>query len=252
MSDTARSGNDAAASAGLSVAASVGAVWCVVVAAGSGSRFGAPKQFEELDGRRVVDWSVDAALAATDGVVLVVPPARVDEEADLAHGVAVCAGGETRSASVRAGLAAVPAAAQVILVHDAARPLAPPSLFQRVIGAVRTRADGVIPAVPVTDTIKELAGDPVGGLLGAPVGRTLDRSRLFAVQTPQGFAAAALRAAHEGEPEATDDAALIEAAGGKTVFVPGEVTNLKITHPHDLVVASAVRATHLERRAGRG
>lgn len=230
-------------------AAASGRVWCIVVAGGSGARFGAPKQFEDLAGRRVIDRSLDAALAANpDGVVLVVPPSHLSEEADRAHGVVVRAGGDTRSASVRAGLEAVPDEADVIVVHDAARPLAPPSLFQRAASAVRSGADGVVPGVPVTDTIKELAGEPVGGLLGAPVGRTLDRSRLFAVQTPQAFNAAALRRAHEGGPDATDDAALVEARGGKVVFIPGELTNIKVTQPHDLTVAAAFLAATTERR----
>lgn len=231
-------------------AASTENVWCIVVAGGSGARFGAPKQFEDLAGRRIVDRSVDAALAAgVDGVVLVVPESHVGAESEQGHGVFVQSGGSTRSESVRAGLAAVPSEADVIVVHDAARPLAPPSLFQRAAAAVRSGADGAIPGVPVTDTVKELAGDPVGGLLGAPVGRTLDRSRLFTVQTPQAFDAGALRRAHEGSPEATDDAALVEAVGGKVVFVPGELTNIKITHPHDLAVASAYLAATTERRS---
>lgn len=224
-----------------------GSVWCIVVAGGTGARFGAPKQFEELDGRRIVERSLDAARSTADGVVLVVPPDRVAEESERGRGVTVCAGGATRSASVRAGLAAVPPGAEVVVVHDAARPLAPQSLFERVITAVRSGADGAIPAVPVSDTIKETSGDPAGGLLGAPVGRTLDRSRLLAVQTPQAFRAEVLRAAHRGEPEATDDAALVEAAGGTVVFAPGEVTNVKITHRHDLVMAAAILATDAER-----
>lgn len=223
-------------------------VWCVVVAAGSGTRFGRPKQFDELAGRRIVDRSLDVASRA-GGVVLVVPAAHVDEESGRSGADAVCAGAASRSGSVRAGLAAVPPDAEVVIVHDAARPLASDALFRRVVEAVRSGADGAIPGVPVTDTIKEVAGGADGGR----VGRTLDRSRLLAVQTPQAFDAAVLRAAHADAPEATDDAALVEACGGKVVFVQGEVTNLKITHVHDLsVAASLLQAGEADASAGEG
>jgi 2-C-methyl-D-erythritol 4-phosphate cytidylyltransferase len=196
-------------------------VWAIVVAAGSGSRFGGPKQYEPLDGRRVLDWSLDACRAACDGVVLVVPPDRVgdEEKADV-----VVAGGATRSASVRAGLAALPADADVVVVHDAARPTAAPRLFDAVIAAVWAGADGAVPAVPVADTVKRVDGERVV--------ETLDRSVLVAVQTPQAFKVDVLRRAHVGD--ATDDAALVEAAGGTVVVVPGDPLNRKITVPSDL------------------
>ncbi|MGI8793074.1 MAG: 2-C-methyl-D-erythritol 4-phosphate cytidylyltransferase [Acidimicrobiales bacterium] len=217
-------------------------VWTIVVAGGSGSRFGRPKQFDDLEGRRVVDWAIAAARSVSAGVVLVVPAdARPVNDMD-ATGEAVdvvVAGGATRSGSVRAGLAAVPAEAEVVLVHDAARPLADTALFQRVIDAVVGGADGAVPAVPVTDTITAATD----GLDGGSVGASLDRRGLAAVQTPQGFSAAALRLAHRGDPEATDDASLVAATGGKVVFVPGDPTNLKITHPTDLVVAAALIAS---------
>jgi len=138
------------------------------------------------------------------------------------------AGGATRSASVRAGLAAVPLGASVVLVHDAARPVASSGLFARVVEAVRAGADAVVPAVSVVDALRSRAGRPV------------DRDQLVAVQTPQGFRADALRTAHVGSPEATDDAALVEAAGGRLVIVDGERTNLKITERTDLVLAAAI------------
>ncbi|HVF74717.1 MAG TPA: 2-C-methyl-D-erythritol 4-phosphate cytidylyltransferase [Acidimicrobiales bacterium] len=196
-------------------------VWAILVAAGSGSRFGAPKQYEPLDGRRVLDWSLDACRAACDGVVLVVPADRLgdEEKAD-----AVVAGGATRSDSVRAGLAAVPADAQIVVVHDAARPSAPPRLFEAVIAAVRAGADGAVPGVPLADTVKRVDGDRVV--------ETLDRSTLVGVQTPQAFKADVLRRADTGD--ATDDAALVEAAGGTVVVVPGDPLNRKITHRSDL------------------
>jgi len=205
-------------------------MWVIVVAAGSSSRFGRPKQFEELAGRPVLDWSVGAARAAAggpgDGVVVVVPPERAAEPAFGAD--TVVGGGATRSSSVRAGLAAVPGAAEVIVVHDGARPLAGAELFARVVGAVRDGADAAVPAVDVTDTLRRRSGGAV------------DRNGLVAVQTPQAFRASALRRAHAPEPEATDDASLVEAAGGKVVIVEGSPANLKITRPVDLAVAEAL------------
>jgi 2-C-methyl-D-erythritol 4-phosphate cytidylyltransferase len=200
--------------------------WVVVVAAGSGRRFGRPKQYEPLGGRRVLDWSLEAARAVATGVVLVVPADRVGKPEPAAD--AVVEGAATRSGSVRAGLAAVPAEAGVVVVHDGARPLADRGLFSAVVDAVRSGADAAIPAVPVTDTLRRRTG----GLVA--------RDELVAVQTPQAFRAAALRAAHAGGPEATDDASLVESAGGKVVLVDGSPTNLKLTHPADLVVAEAL------------
>jgi 2-C-methyl-D-erythritol 4-phosphate cytidylyltransferase len=206
----------------------MGSVWVIVVAAGTGSRFGRPKQYEALGGRRVLDWSLDDARAVADGIVLVVPADRLGTPEPAAD--AVVPGGATRSASVRAGLASVPADAEVVLVHDGARPLAGAALFTAGVAAVRAGAEAVVPAVAVTDTLRRRSG----GLE--------PRDDLVAVQTPQAFRAAALRAAHAGEPEATDDASLVEAAGGKVVVVDGWPGNLKITHPLDLVVAGAVLA----------
>ena len=199
-------------------------VWAVVVAAGSGSRYGGPKQYEVLAGRRVLDWSVDAARGAADGVVLVVPQDRIADAESSAD--AVVAGGDRRSSSVRAGLAAVPVSADVIVVHDAARPLASAQLFRAVIDAVAGGADGAVPGVALTDTVKRVRGGVVE--------ETLDRDALVAVQTPQAFAAAVLRRAHAGEPDASDDAALVEAIGGRVVVVPGDVSNVKLTTVDDL------------------
>ena len=199
-------------------------VWAIVVAAGSGSRFGGPKQFEELEGRRVVDWALAASRSVADGVVLVVPDDHLDDEAPAAD--AVVTGGATRSHSVRAGLAVVPADADVVVVHDAARPFAAPALFEAVVAAVRAGADGAVPAVAVADTIKRVAG--------VEVLATLERAELVAVQTPQAFTAAALHRAHADGAEATDDAALVEASGGRVVVVPGDPANTKITLRSDL------------------
>lgn len=211
----------------------MGQIWAVVVAAGSGARFGGAKQFSLLHGRTVLDWSLSAARAACTGVVAVVPGADLGRDLALrAPPDVVVAGGATRSASVRAGLAAVPPEAEVIVVHDAARPLAGPALWEAAIGAVSEGADAAICVVPVTDTIKRV--------LGATVIETLDREGLVAVQTPQAFRAAALRGAHAAGGESTDDAGLVEAAGGAVVTVPGSPHNLKITHAHDMAVAAAL------------
>ena len=202
----------------------------MVVAAGLGARFGAPKQFADLRGRPVVDWSLDTARRACQGVVLVVPADAVgDWKAD-----AVVTGGATRSASVRAGLDAVPDRADVIAIHDAARPLASLDLWAAVIDAVSKGADAAIPAAPVTDTVKEVSD---GGRLV-----TLDRSRLVAVQTPQAFRAELIKEVHRSGGEATDDAALVEAAGGTVQLVDSPAPNLKITSQTDLVVAAALMA----------
>ncbi len=203
-----------------------GETWTIVVAAGKGSRFGGAKQYETLAGRRVLDWSVAAARSVSAGVVLVVPGEAASEEEPAVERTVV--GGATRSASVRAGLEAVPREASVVLVHDAARPLASAVLFARVVEAVRAGADAVVPAVSVVDALRSRAGRPV------------DRDQLVAVQTPQGFRADALRAAHVGSPEATDDAALVEASGGRLVILEGERTNLKVTERTDLVLAAAI------------
>jgi 2-C-methyl-D-erythritol 4-phosphate cytidylyltransferase len=208
----------------------------VVVAAGSGARFGGRKQFARLAGRPVAAWSLDAARATCDGVVLVVPAAPGAEPlpdlGELGPVDAVVTGGATRSASVRAGLAAVPAAAAVIAVHDAARPLAGPALWRAVLAAVRAGADGAVPVVAVADTIRRVEAD---GAMHA-----VDRASLRSVQTPQAFRAAAIRAAHAGGDEATDDATLVEAGGGRVVLVAGHAANAKITGPSDLTVAAAL------------
>jgi 2-C-methyl-D-erythritol 4-phosphate cytidylyltransferase len=195
-------------------------VWTIVVAGGSGSRFGGAKQFELVGARRVVDHAAEVARAASDGVVVVVPPSHAEAEGGVP-------GGGTRSESVRAGLAAVPTDATIVCVHDAARPFASSRLFEAVIDAVAAGADGAVPGIAVSDTIKQIDSQHV-------VVSTPPRDSLVAVQTPQAFRAAVLRAAHESGADATDDAALVEQRGGRVVVVPGEVTNRKITHLHDL------------------
>jgi 2-C-methyl-D-erythritol 4-phosphate cytidylyltransferase len=198
-------------------------VWTVVVAGGSGQRFGAMKQYELLGDRRVIDHARSVAESVSDGVVVVVPADDVAREGGVA-------GGATRSESVRNGLAAVPAHATIVCVHDAARPFADVACFRAVIAAVHGGADGAVPGVPVTDTIKRV--DASGTVIDTP-----PRSQLVAVQTPQAFRASVLRAAHASGRDATDDAALVEQAGGRVVVVPGSADNRKITTPDDLAWA---------------
>jgi 2-C-methyl-D-erythritol 4-phosphate cytidylyltransferase len=203
-------------------------IWTIIVAGGEGRRFGRPKQFESLGDERVLDRSVRVARSVSDGVVIVVP----EEDAEREGGVP---GGDSRSDSVRRGLEAVPSDATVVCVHDAARPFASALLYEGVIAAVVSGADGAVPGVALTDTIKRVdVGRSTDGVLGAPVVETPDRSTLVAVQTPQAFRAEALRAAHARGGEATDDAALVEQLGHRVVVVPGEVRNRKITQPVDL------------------
>lgn len=210
-------------------------VWCIVVAGGSGTRFGRPKQYETLGGSRVLDRSVAVADEVCDGVVVVVPEADVATEA-LRFGHVV-AGGASRSDSVRAGLACVPPDATVVCVHDAARPFATPQLYGRVTDAVLAGADGAVPGLAVTDTIKVIGVDSV-------VIDTPGRDTLRAVQTPQAFRADVLRRAHAAGSQGTDDATLVEHLGGRVVVVDGEVDNRKITLPDDLDWARAkVRQT---------
>jgi 2-C-methyl-D-erythritol 4-phosphate cytidylyltransferase len=197
-------------------------IWTIVVGGGTSQRFGTPKQYEQLGDHRVIDVSRAVAERISDGVVVVVPA----DDAEREHCVS---GGATRSDSVRAGLAKVPTSASIICVHDAARPLASETLYERVIQAVIEGADGAVPGVSVTDTIKFV----VGGIVAS----TPDRDTMIAVQTPQAFRARALREAHSGGGGSTDDAALVEDQGGTVVVVAGEEGNRKITRPDDLVWA---------------
>lgn len=208
-------------------------MWTVVVAGGSGSRFGGPKQFQLLSGRPIVEWSVAAARAATDGVVVVLPAAPTTVETFGAD--TVVAGGSSRSESVRRGLASVPDEARIVVVHDAARPLASPELFRAVVAPLvrpgPDAPDAVVCALGVADTVKRVAPDRT------TVAETLDRDELVTVQTPQAFRADLLREAHARGGDATDDAALVEAMGAVVRVVGGEAHNMKVTVPADLVLA---------------
>ncbi len=203
--------------------------WAIVVAAGGGTRFGAAKQFARLGGASVVDRAVGVARESCDGVVVVLPAATGWTPPG---GVLTTVGGATRSDSVRAGLALVPDDAEVVVVHDAARPLASRRLFELVVQAIADGADGAVPALPVADTVKRVKG--------ARVVETIPRDGLVGVQTPQAFRADVLRSVHRSGGVETDDAALVEAGGGVVVVVEGERRNLKLTLADDLELAQAL------------
>src|SRR5215210_3078275 len=204
----------------------------IVPAGGSGERLGAerPKAFVVLAGKPLVDWSVEALEPICDRVVVAAPRGQRAE----GRGQRVD-GGPSRSASVRNAVLAAPEA-DVFVVHDAARPFVTEGLVRRCLGALEG-FDGAIAAAPVTDTVKEAGGD-------GRVTRTLDRSRLWAIQTPQAFRADVLRRALDVDERtlalASDDASLVEAAGGSVRVVEAPRENLKVTRPADLRLAEAL------------
>ncbi|MET3984790.1 2-C-methyl-D-erythritol 4-phosphate cytidylyltransferase [Streptomyces sp. PvR034] len=228
----------------------------VIPAAGRGTRLGpgAPKALRSLGGIPMLIHAVRAMARsrAVSLVVVVAPPDGAAEVKNLLDEHAlpertdflVVPGGETRQESVRAGLDALPAGITSVLIHDAARPLVPVDTVDAVVEAVRDGAPAVVPAMPLTDTVKEVEpgepGEP------EPVVATPERARLRAVQTPQGFDLATLIRAHEriavnGEG-ATDDAGMVEKLGVPVVLVPGHEEAFKVTRPLDLVLADAVLA----------
>ncbi|MEJ5944169.1 2-C-methyl-D-erythritol 4-phosphate cytidylyltransferase [Pseudokineococcus basanitobsidens] len=215
---------------------------CVLVAAGAGTRLaaGRPKAYVPVAGTPLLELAARGVVGSgvVDQVVVVVPRGLEAETRTLLDAVpglppsTVVPGGTSRQGSVAAGLAAVAPGAGVVLVHDAARALTPPGVVRRVVEAVRDQGhDAVVPAVPVHDTLRDTGGGVV------------DRSRLRAVQTPQGFSAAALRRAHAavavGEG-ASDDAGLVEATGVRVHVVLGDPEAFKVTTPLDLLLAHAV------------
>ena len=213
--------------------------WAVVPAAGLGTRLGGrtPKALSELAGRPLIAHVVLALLEARSitGIV-VVGPAEVFHAVEAwCSDVAGVEGGFTRQESVRAGLALVPDSASRVVVHDAARPLVTPDLIERVVAGTR-RADAVVPALPVNDTLKRGDGDAVA--------ETVPREGLWRAQTPQGFRTYVLKMAHERALvdgfEGTDDAALVEHFGVKPALVRGEEWNFKVTTREDLDVADAL------------
>jgi 2-C-methyl-D-erythritol 4-phosphate cytidylyltransferase len=207
----------------------------LIVAAGRGERLGSdgPKAFVRLGGRPMVEWSIEALSEVCDQIVVALPPG-----VHAPAGTIGVAGGAERSLSVREALRA--SSGEQVLVHDAARPLVTAELAQACLDALDARdLDAAIAAAPVTDTIKE-AGD------GLVVARTLDRSRLWAIQTPQAFRRSALERAL-AQPDqvvcaATDDAALVEALGGRVGIVEAPRENLKVTTPLDLALAERLLA----------
>ncbi|MFW6695232.1 2-C-methyl-D-erythritol 4-phosphate cytidylyltransferase [Streptomyces sp. MAR4 CNX-425] len=232
----------------------------VIPAAGRGVRLGpgAPKALRALGGTPMLVHAV-RALARARAVSLVVvvgPPGEaaqvrtllddhLEHLADDSTEVVVVSGGDTRQDSVRLGLAALPEDVGVVLVHDAARPLVPVDTVEAVAAAVRAGAPAVVPALPVTDTVKQVepGGEPGGP---EPVVATPERAALRAVQTPQGFDRRVLTEAHEKVPAAgegaTDDAGMVERLGVEVVLVPGHEEAFKVTRPLDMVLAEAVLA----------
>lgn len=203
----------------------------IVPAGGSGERLGAdrPKAFVVCAGRPLLEWSLEVLRDVCDRVV-VAAPEGYDDGPDRVRG------GDSRSASVRNALAAAPEAS-VAVVHDAARPLVTRELVERCIAALEPGVDGAIAAAPMTDTVKEAGPD--GRVL-----RTLDRSGLWAIQTPQVFRADVLRRALERDAAAlaaaTDDAALVEEMGGTVRVVEAPPENIKVTRAADLRIVEAL------------
>ncbi|WP_207454074.1 2-C-methyl-D-erythritol 4-phosphate cytidylyltransferase [Desertivibrio insolitus] len=229
----------------------------VLVAAGSGTRLGSsePKAFVPVAGRTILERSLDGlfGLRESASIVVVAPAAKLREAQQLvksaagpaARYVSVVTGGDSRQASVAAGLAALPEGVDVVLVHDAARAFTPSAVFERVVRGVRRTRAGVVPALAVADTIKTTDAGTVTG--------TLDRSSLAAVQTPQGFPFAELVDAYRAATEEhTDDAALFAAAGGTVSVVEGDPLAFKITTPWDLRGAEAVAGATVPVRTGVG
>lgn len=227
----------------------------IVVAAGQGARLGAgvPKAFVSLGGRTLLDHAIVTVTALAEGgqLVLVVPEdraaaalARASESALSESGwsVSVVAGGRERHESVRFGIEALLPSIETVLVHDAARPLASANLFTRVIAEVRHCGEAVVPGIPVADTLKRVAVDGV-------VHETVPRADLVAVQTPQGFPRELLEAAHSGlrertrdgaDTSPTDDAEVVQQAGGRVRIVPGELRAHKLTTPGDAEMLAAL------------
>jgi 2-C-methyl-D-erythritol 4-phosphate cytidylyltransferase/2-C-methyl-D-erythritol 2,4-cyclodiphosphate synthase len=229
----------------------------IVVAAGSGSRLGhaEPKAFVDLHGVPILEHALNGVFDAVEPaqVVVVAPRAKLTLASTIARraagaaeaSVSVVAGGDTRQASVAAGLEALADDVDIVLVHDAARALTPGALFDRVISAARA-GGGVIPGLPVSDTIKRIDRDE-------KVVDTVDRRDLVHVQTPQGFPRAALVDAYaRATQEFTDDAALFQDAGGTVTIVEGEARAFKITTPWDLRRAENVLGVTSGIRTGIG
>ncbi|MFF8645004.1 2-C-methyl-D-erythritol 4-phosphate cytidylyltransferase [Streptomyces sp. NPDC015345] len=233
----------------------------VIPAAGRGVRLGpgAPKALRALNGTPMLIHAIRAMAAsrAVSLVVVVAPPDGAAEVKTLLDDHAlpertdfvVVPGGQSRQESVRAGLDVLPPGIDIVLVHDAARPLVPVDTVDGVIRAVREGAPAVVPALPLADTVKQVEPAAKPGE-AEPVVATPERARLRAVQTPQGFDRATLVRAHESVTDnVTDDASMVEQLGLPVVVVPGHEEAFKVTRPLDLVLAEAVLA---RRRANDG
>ena len=218
----------------------------IIAAAGSGERFGAgiPKALIQLADRTLLEHAVSSLAPVADQIIVTAPAGFEKQISELlGDGIVVVTGGATRSASVRNGLAV--ATGDYVLVHDAARALASTDLATRVIAQLHNGEVAVVPALAVVDTIKVTNS-------GGFVVSTPDRATLVSIQTPQGFKTSALRDAHASASEATDDAALIEAAGGKVKVIRGEERAIKITTPADLNTALSHLGLGKEIRSGIG
>lgn len=211
--------------------------WAVVAAAGRGERLGLkrPKAFAPLRDRPLLAESLERLDGSDwiDAIVIAAPPEWEEpaillaEELGCGKVSACVTGGESRSESVRIALGEVPDEAAAVVVHDAARPVLPAEVVERVLAPLGEGWDGAVPAVPVADTVKRVSRDQVV--------ETLDRSALVAVQTPQAFVASTLRTALAGEvASATDCSALVERAGGRVKVVAGDRRLVKVTDPDDL------------------
>lgn len=196
-----------------------------MLAAGSGDRFGGRKQLARVGARRCLDLAVEATTAWCGTVVVALP-----EDAPLEReGVITVRGGQTRAQSVRNALAAVPSSIDVIVVHDAAHPVAPAALFGRVIEAVWAGADAAVPIIPPAEAVKQVAG---GKVLA-----TVPRGSVGLVQMPQAFRASILRSCHRTAPEVVEDSELVERMGGTVRCVAGDPNNIHVVTPDDLEVA---------------
>ena len=218
-------------------------VWAIVLAGGGGNRFGGLKQFAELGGQTLLDRVVQLAGKCCDGVVVVLPAAQAEDGQYDQPGRIIATGGATRAESVRSGLAALPPHAEIVVITDAAHPLASATLYERVIAAVRAGADGALPGLPLADAIKRL--EPVGDLGPQPTllgvaGATTAAGGNVSAQMPMAFQLTALRDAHTRIGDAVEDSAMVSAAGGRVVVVPGEPTNVHVTTPAELAIAVAL------------
>ena len=223
-----------------------GATWALLVAAGAGARLGIdrPKAFAELAGRPLLAESLDRLDRCpwVDAIVVAAPPGweepviLLSEELAASKVVACVTGGATRAESVRLALGEVVEEALVVLVHDAARPLVDDAVVERVLGPLAEGYDGVVPALPVPDTLKRIEGQRVV--------ETVPRADLAAAQTPQAFLAGSLRRAYAGDlPDATDCASLVERAGGRVAVVDGDPRLVKVTNAADLALVESLLAS---------